>query len=128
MGKETNGRAGRPDELAEFIEGAVEAGGVIDPSVLASELGCSPQHVCERLQEHPLTDPFYGRDNRLRFLSRLLPPAYSEEGKAALQEEHRRMTDRLGRDAAADFHSLVAERARMSSQRRRGRTRVIRRF
>ena len=121
-----NGHAGKPDELGEFIEGAVEAGGVIDPRVLASDLGCSEHHLNQRLQDHPLTQVFDRRNGQVRFRSNLEPPADSQEGRAALQEQ--RIVDTLGREAREDFHSLVAERAQMSSQKKRGRTRVIRKF
>jgi hypothetical protein len=123
-----NGHAGKPDELGEFIEGAVEAGGVIDPRVLASDLGCSQHHITHRLQEHPLTQVFDRRNGQVRFRSNLEPPADSLEGIAALQEQRRGIEDTLGREAREDFHSLVAERAQMSAQKKRGRTRVIRKF
>lgn len=123
-----NGRAVKPDELHEFIEGVVEAGGTIDPHALASELGCSAGHLIARLDTHQFTERFEGRNGEVCFLSKLTPPSFSQEGISALHDIRDLDEDRLGREATADFYSLVAERSLMSSQRKRGRTRVIRRF
>ena len=124
-----NGRVGRPDELSEFIEGAVAAGGVIDPVILAQEIGCASSVILEHLTAHPLTESFRAGNGQYKFCSLLPPPKPTEEGMTELEELKLLLTeDPLGAEARLEYYRDVQERTLMSKHMRKSRQRMVRRF
>lgn len=111
------------------VDGTVEAGGIIDPLQLAGEVGISVKVIFKLLNNHPQVEKHIAKGGRALFCSQLKAPEPTAEGLKALDEEKRKYLDKLGRDARADFISLIDERRKAIGQKNRiKRGMVIKKF
>jgi len=119
----------RHDAVWIFIDGAVERGGVIDPVILAQEIGCASSVVFDYLTAHPLTESFQASDGQRKFNSLLAPPEPTEEGMTELRKQKLLLSeDPLGAEARLEYYRDVEERTLLSKYLRKSRKRLIRRF
>ena len=119
----------RHDAVWIFIDGAVERGGVIDPVILAQEIGCASNIVFDYLTSHPLTESFQASNGQRKFNSLLAPPKPTEAGMTELQEQKLLLVeDPLGAEARQEYYRDVEERTRISKQLKKSRIQLIRRF
>ncbi|OGY16258.1 MAG: hypothetical protein A2785_01550 [Candidatus Chisholmbacteria bacterium RIFCSPHIGHO2_01_FULL_49_18] len=122
-------QSSRHDAVWMFIDGAVERGGVIDPVILAQEIGCASNIVFDYLTAHPLTESFQAGNGQHKFCSLLPPPKPTEEGLTELQKQKLLLSeDPLGAEARLEYYRDVEERTLRLKHLRKSRKRLVRRF
>lgn len=106
----------------------LKGGGVIDPWLIAEEVGVGSEAAVRHLDRHPHAERTNGQSNRVLFRSLLEPPHPTVEGLLAFERQQQQFLDELGRQARADFYELVSQRCLFIGQKRKKRNRVIRKF